>query len=195
MERDGPLAPDLRWMLAGTALALTLAGVAAAQPAAKAAPAPAPKSVPFEPGTQVDGAILQVMFGDRALFRLDDGGKPVLDTVEKGKLAIAHPAGTVAETYAAPGPGLLAAAVDGSAETKATSLKVWNLTSRPVEYGAVVLVLQGGSLHPVPVPTCPVPAGGVRTETWPAPIVAVGLARFKTASKAALARCAAKKGK
>ncbi|MDB5419160.1 MAG: hypothetical protein JWP50_2579 [Phenylobacterium sp.] len=167
-----------------------VAGAAAAQ-----APAPAPKSVPFEPGTQVDGAILQVMFGDRAVFRLDDGGKPVLDTVEKGKLAIAHPAGTVAETYVAPGPGLLAAAVDGSAETKATSLKVWNLTSRPVEYGAVVLVLQGGSLHPVPVRSCPVPAGGVRTETWPAPIVAVGLARFKTASKAALARCAAKKGK
>lgn len=182
-------------MFSALALALALAGVAAAQPAAKAAPAPSPKSVPFEPGTQVDGAILQVMFGDRALFRLDDGGKPVLDAVEKGKLAIAHPAGTVAETYATPGAGLLAAAVDGSAETKATSLKVWNRLDHAVEYGAVVLVLQGGSLHPVPVPTCPVPAGGVRTETWPAPIVAVGLARFKTASKAALARCAARKGK
>jgi hypothetical protein len=195
MERDRALAPDLRWMLAGIAFALTLAGVASAQPTANAAPAPAPKSVPFEPKTQVDGPVLQVIFGERALFRLDDGGMPVLDAVEKGKLAIAHPAGTVAETYAAPGPGMLAAAVDGSAETKATTLKVWNRLDHAVEYGAVVLVLQGGSLHPVPVPTCPVPAGGVRTETWPAPIVAVGLARFKTASKAALARCAAKKGK
>ena len=174
--------------LAGLIAVLALAAPAAAQ-------TPAPKSVPFEPGTQVDGAVLQVMFGERALFRLDDGGKPVLDKSEKGQLAVAHPAGTVNETYAAPEPGLLAAALDGSAETKTSALKVWNHTGHAIEYGAIVLVLEGQTLHPVPVPVCPVPAGGVRTETWPAPIVAVGLSRFKAASKAALARCAAKKGK
>ena len=154
-----------------------------------------PKSVPFDPHTQVDGAILQVIFGERALFRLDDGGQPVMDKVEKGQLAVAHPPGAVVESFVAPGPGLLAAALDGSQETRATSLKVWNHTGKVVEYSAHVLVLQSGVLHPVAVTTCPVPAGGVRTETWPAPIVAVGLTRFKPATAAALARPACKRGK
>jgi hypothetical protein len=178
-------------MLIGLAAALTLATAAAAAPPA-AAP---PKTVRFDPKTQVDGAVLQVIFGERALFRLDDGGLPVLDSVEKGKLAAAHPPGAVAETYAAPGPDLVAAALDGSAERKASVLKIWNHTGKPLEYSAHVLVLDGETLHPVAVTTCPVPAGGVRTETWPAPIVAVGLARFKPASAAALARPACRKGK
>ncbi|HEX3887332.1 MAG TPA: hypothetical protein VHW05_07520, partial [Phenylobacterium sp.] len=131
----------------------------------------------------------------RALFRLDDAGRPVLDTVEKGKLAAAHPPGTVPETYAAPGPGLLAAALDGSAETKRSVLKVWNRTAHPIAYHAEVLVLDGQNLHPVPVTPCPVPAGGVRTESWPAPIVAVGLTRFKQASAAALVRPGCRKVK
>ena len=173
-------------ILAGLALAAALAGVAAAQPAAKAE---APTSLKFEPKTQVDGDILQVIFGERALFRLDDAGKPVLDSVDKGQLAAAHPAGAATESYATPGPGLLAAALDGSAEKQASVMKVWNRLDHPVEYRAIVLVLHGQSLSPVPVPTCPVPAGGVRSETWPAPVVAVGLSRFKPASKAALARC------
>jgi hypothetical protein len=178
-------------LLAGIAAALALAAPAAAQPA----PAPLPKSLPFQPKTLVDGDVLQVIFGERAVFRLDDGGKPVLDKAEKGQLALAHPAGTVIETYAAPEPGLLAAALDGSAETKTSALKIWNRTNHAIEYGAIVLVLEGQTLHPVQVPVCPVPAGGVRTESWPAPIVAVGLSRFKPTTKAALARCAAKKGK
>lgn len=176
----------MRTLIAAVAL-LALAGPAPAQPAQP----PLPKSLPFQPKTLVDGDVLQVIFGERALFRLDDGGKPVLDSVEQGKLAVAHPAGTVAETYAAPGPGLVAAALDGSAETRASSLKVWNRLGHPIEYRVLALVLQGEALHPVAVPTCPVPAGGVRTETWPAPVVAVGLSRFKPASKEALARCAA----
>jgi len=178
-------------MLIGLAAALTLATAAIAAPD-KAEP---PKTVHFDPKTQVDGAILQVIFGERALFRLDDGGLPVLDSVEKGKLAAAHPPGTAAETYAPPGPGLVAAALDGSAEQKVTVLKVWNRTGKPLEYSAHVLVLDGETLHPVAVQTCPVPAGGVRSEAWPAPIVAVGLARFKPATAAALARPACRKGK
>jgi hypothetical protein len=180
---------------AATVLAATLALAAPLASAAPAPPAAAPKSVPFDPRTQVDGAILQVIFGERALFRLDDAGRPVLDAVEKGKLAAAHPRGTVAETFAAPGPGLLAAALDGSAEAKRSVLKVWNRTGHPIEYRAEALVLDGQTLHPVPVTPCPVPAGGVRTESWPAPIVAVGLTRFKQASAAALIRPGCGKGK
>jgi hypothetical protein len=177
--------------LTGLAAALLLStAAAAAEP-----PAPAPKSVPFDPRTQVDGPILQVIFGERALFRIDDGGLPVLDSVEKGRLAAAHPPGTVAETYAPPPVDLVAAALDGSAEQKASVLKVWNHTAKPLEYSAHILVLDGETLHPVVVTTCPVPPGAARIETWPAPIVAVGLTRFKPASAAALARPACHKGK
>jgi hypothetical protein len=161
-------------------LALLLASAVDAQP----------KSVAFEPRTQVDGDVLQVIFGERALFRLDDGGKPVLDSVEKGQLAAAHRAGAAAESFQPPGPGLIAAALDGSAEKKASVMKLWNRLDHPVEYRAIVLVLHGQVLTPAPVATCPVPAGGVRSETWPAPIVAVGLSHFRPASKESLARCA-----
>jgi len=171
----------------GVLAALALAGSAAAQPKAEA---PAPKSFKFEPKTQVDGDILQVIFGERALFRLDDGGKPVLDSVDKSQLAAAHPPGAAKETYTPPAPGLVGAALDGSAEKQVSVMKVWNRLGHPIEYRAILLVLHGQNLAPVAVPTCPVPAGGVRMETWPAPVVAVGLSRFKPASAAAIARCA-----
>jgi hypothetical protein len=171
----------------GAAIVLALVAPAAAQPAPKAE---APRSFKFEPKTQVDGEILQVVFGERALFRLDDGGKPVLDSVEKGQLAAAHLPGAAAEAFQPPGPGLIAAALDGSAEKQASVLKVWNRLGHAIEYKTIVLVLHGQALSPVAVPTCPIPAGGVRTESWPAPVVAVGLSRFKPASKEALARCA-----
>ena len=165
--------------------------LAATAPAAASPPqVQAPKSLKFEPRTQVDGAVLQVIFGERALFRLDNAGQPVLDSVEKGQLAAAHAAGAATETYAAPAPGLIAAALDGSAEKQASVLKVWNRLPHAVEYRVIVLVLHGQSLTPMAVPSCPVPAGGVRMETWPAPVVAVGLSRFKPATKEALARCA-----
>ena len=175
------------------ALAFALMLAATAPDAAPPALAEAPKSLKFEPKTQVDGAILQVIFGERALFRLDDAGQPVLDSVEKGQLAAAHPPGAATETYAAPAPGLIAAALDGSAERQATILKVWNRLPHAVAYRVIVLVLHGQSLTPMAVPSCPVPAGGVRMETWPAPVVAVGLSRFKLATKEALARCAGHK--
>jgi hypothetical protein len=179
-------------LVAGALLALALAGDAAAQAAPKPEAPVVARSAKFEPKTQVDGGILQVLFGERALFRLDDGGKPVLEAVERGQLAAAHPPGAASETFAPPGPGLLAAALDGSAEAHVTVLKIWNRTGRPIAYRAIALeLLQGEVLRPVPAPTCPVPAGGVRVEVWPAPVVAVGLARFEPASKEALARCAA----
>jgi hypothetical protein len=164
----------------------------AAQPAApsKAAPAAeaAAKQLTFEPKTKVDGETLQVILGQRAVFGVDGKGKPVIEKVEDGQLAAAHAAGKVVEKFEKPPTGLVAAAVDGSAEKRATFLKVWNGTGDTIEYRAIALVLRQNKLTPVPVASCPVAPGAVRTESWPAPIVAVGLARFKTASKEALAR-------
>lgn len=182
----------LRRAFFGTAVALMLAGAAnGAEPASAAAP-----TMAFQPKTYVDGAILQVILGERALFRLADGGKPVLDSVEKGQLAAAHPDGAVTEEFKPPPDGMVAAALDGSAEKKATSLKIWNGTSEPIEYRAIVLVLkQGQTLQAMPVRTCPVAPGHVRLETWPAPVVAVGLSRFVPASKTALIQTACNQGK
>ncbi|MFC3070790.1 hypothetical protein [Phenylobacterium soli] len=178
------------------AIAVAAALGLAAAPALAAEPAPAaPKTMGFTPKTYVDGPVLQVILGERALFRLDDSGNPVLESVEKGQLAVAHPAGAVSETFKPPAFGAMGVALDGSAEKKASSIKVWNGTGRPVQYRAVVLVLHGETLRPVAVPTCPVAPGATRIESWPAPIVAVGLSRFKAATKAALAQPACKKGK
>lgn len=182
-------------VFAGAAMALimALAGAAAAQaPAAKPA---APPSMAFKPETFVDNGILQVILGERALFRLKDG-KPVLDKVEKGQLAVAHPDGAVKEEFQPPPDGVIAVALDGSAEKRATSLKIWNGASEPIEYRAILLVLkEGQKLDAVTVPTCPVAPGHVRLETWPAPVVAVGLSRFRPASKTALIQTACNQGK
>lgn len=159
------------------ASALLLAAAPAAAPAPKAQAAP---SFSFEPKTMVQAGTLQVILGERAVFHLESG-KPALDEVEKGKLAVAHPDGAVTEAFAAPGEGKLAAALDGSAEKRASSLKIWNGTSQPVSYRAVVLVLKGPkTVEPRPVLVCSVKPGESRVETWPAPIVAVGLSAFKT---------------
>jgi hypothetical protein len=174
--------------------ALIVGGSAvAAEPAQP--PAKPSAGFAFEPKTQVDGAVLQVIFGERAVFRLDDGGQPVLDAVEKGQLALAHPKGEVTETFAQPDSGMMAAALDGSAEVQASTLKVWNHTGHPIQYHGMALVLHDQKLTPVPLAMCPVPAGGVRTQSWPSPIVAVGLSKFKTATAADLAQPACKKGK
>lgn len=161
----------------------------ASEPAAQAAA----KQLTFEPKTLVDGETLQVILGQRAVFGVDGKGKPVIEKVEEGQLVDAHPPGKAKETFLAPESGQFAAAVDGSAENRATYLKVWNGTGDAIEYRAMGLVMnKDGKLAPAPLPTCPVAAGAVRTESWPRPIVAVGLARFKSASKEALARPACK---
>lgn len=119
------------------------------------------------------------MLGQRALFHLDDKGRPVLDGVEEGKLAAAHPPGVVTETFEPPPAGQFAAALDGSAEARATILKVWNETDQALDYGAIALILRRGQVTPEPAPVCAVAPKSVRAETWPRPVVAVGLLRFK----------------
>lgn len=150
----------------------------------EAAPSPseaAPANATFEvePKTKVDGETLQVVLGQRALFRLDDKGWPVLFGVEEGQLAAAHPEGKVEETFGAPPDGQIAVALDGSADVRATILKVWNETDKAVDYRAIALVFSGGKVTPSPAPVCAVPPRSIRIETWRRPIVAVGLGRFK----------------
>lgn len=150
----------------------------------KSAPAAqaAAQSLKFEPRTLVDGETLQVILGQRAVFTVGDDGRPFLEKAEDGKLAAAHPAGQVKETFEAPAEGLVAAALDGSAEKRATVLKVWNGRAEPLDFRAILLVMRGQKLTPAPVAICAVPAGEVRTYSWPAPVVAVGLARFTAKS-------------
>ncbi|MEO8113333.1 MAG: hypothetical protein ABI655_03055 [Phenylobacterium sp.] len=152
---------------------------AAEAPAEPAPAATAPADGFFQPVTKLDGRTLQLVFGERAVIHLDVDGAPVLDGVEKGKLAIAHRLGTVAETFGKPEPGQIAVALDGSAEKKASYLKVWNGLDRPLAYRAGLLVLQQGKLVPVTVKVCAVPAGAVSYETWPRPVVAVALGSFE----------------
>lgn len=148
---------------------------------AKTAPAAvaAAKALTVEQKTLVQSGTLQIVLGQRALFRLDDKGLPVLAKVEEGKLAAAHPEGAVTEAFEPPPQGQIAIALDGSAEVRATVLKVWNQTDRPLDYSAIALVMRQGKVTPSPAPVCPVSPGAVRTETWKRPVVAVGLSRFK----------------
>lgn len=147
----------------------------------KTAPAAvaAARSVTVEPRTLVENGTLQVVIGQRALFRLDDKGLPVLERVERGKLAEAHPDGAVTETFVPPPEGQIAVALDGSMEKRATVLKVWNQTARPLDYSAIALILRKGKVMPEPAPVCAVPPHDVRAETWPRPVMAVGLQRFQ----------------
>lgn len=139
----------------------------------------ATKSLTIEQKTLVEGGTVQVVLGQRASFRLDSKGLPVLAKVEEGKLADAHPKGEVEETFEPPPEGQIAVALDGSAEARATVLKVWNQTAKPLDYAAIALIMRQGKVTPQAAPVCMVPARSVRTETWPRPVVAVGLQRFK----------------
>ncbi|WP_374469090.1 hypothetical protein [Phenylobacterium sp.] len=168
-------------------LALALAAAAQAPPPAMGAKPPrssppaqaAAQSLSFQPKTMVDGETLQVVLGQRAVFTVGDNGRPYLERVEEGKLAEAHPAGKASEAFASPGDGLVAAALDGSAEKRVTVLKVWNGRAQPLDFRGMALVMRNGqTLAPAPLNICAVPPGETKTYTWPAPIVAVGLARF-----------------
>jgi hypothetical protein len=173
-------------MLSGL-IALLLAAEAPAKASKPPPPAPAPAKVAgggaFDPRTMVvDGPALQIVFGERAVFHLDDKGEPVLDAVEKGPIAVAHPAGAVKETFAAPKPGQLAAALDGSPAKKASYLKIWNGLDQPMAYHAGILAYgSDGLLHPQTVRVCAAPAKGVNYQTWPAPVAAVVVANFTPA--------------
>jgi hypothetical protein len=159
-----------------TGLAAALACGATAVRAQEAAPQAPTRT------EMVDGPALQVVFGERAVFHLDDKGEPVLDSVEKGPLAMAHPAGAVKETFAPPGPGKLALALDGSPEKKASYLKIWNGLDHPVLYHAGVLALVDGKLTPVTVKVCAAPAGAASSQTWPMPVAAAVVANFSPAA-------------
>ena len=139
----------------------------------------AAKSLTIEQKTLVQDGTLQVVLGQRALFRLDDKGQPVLAKVEEGQLVAAHPPGAVTETFEPPPEGQIAVALDGSAEIRATVLKVWNQTGKALDYNAIALIMRRGKVAPEPAPVCAVAPRSVRTETWPRPVVAVGLQRFK----------------
>lgn len=136
----------------------------------------------FDRTTKVDGPVLQVVFGERAVFHLGEQGQPQIDRVEKGQLAVAHPAGTVKEAFDKPDAGQLAIALDGSAEKKASYLKVWNGLDYPVIFKAGILVLSHGVLEPSQVRVCAAPAGETHYETWPRPVVAVALGGFTKAA-------------
>lgn len=187
-QDDGPLQTAPRERAASDLDEKAVEIPPAAKPADEAKTAPAAvaaaRSLTVEQKTMVQGDTLQVVHGQRALFRLDDKGLPVLDRVEEGKLAAAHPEGAVEETFAAPGEGLIAVALDGSAETRATILKVWNGTDSAIDFRAIALVMIKGKVSPLQAPACAVAAGAVRTETWRRPVVAVGLSRFTRAEKA-----------
>ena len=158
--------------------ALAVAGAADAQTGAPAAPAPAAGDPAFEPVTKMDGPILQVVFGQRALFHLDEEGVPVLDKVENGQLAIAHPPGAATETFTKPARGQIAVALDGSQEKRSTYLKVWNGYDAPIAYRGRILAIKGGKLAPRLVKVCAVEAGKTNYEIWSEPVVAIALSEF-----------------
>jgi hypothetical protein len=146
-------------------------------------PAAEDKAPLFDPVTKVDGKFVQVVKGARAVFHLGDDRAPVLDKAETGLLAAAHPIGTAKEEFAKPDKGQLAFAVDGSAEKRASYLKVWNGLDYPVAYKAIILVLQpGGKTAPVPVKTCAVAPGATDLLTWPRPVIAVAVTEFTRAA-------------
>jgi hypothetical protein len=151
--------------------ALLGAGPAAAQSALDG-------DLAFDPVTKVDGETLQVVFGQRAVFHLGDGGRPAIDAVETGQLADAHLKGVAKETFAPPDAGKIAAALDGSAEKQVSILKLWNGLPHPIEYRLATLSLNAGKLDIQPVKPCVLAPGQVYTQSWPQPVVAVALTRF-----------------
>jgi hypothetical protein len=150
--------------------------------------APAKKPPDFDPTTKVDGATLQVVFGQRALFHLDAAGRPVIDTIENGKLADAHLKGVVKETYAPPPGGQIAAALDASPEKRASVLKLWNGMPQAMEYRLAILMLHNDKLEALPVKPCALAAGQVFSQSWPQPVVAVALTGLAPAA-AGVAAC------
>ncbi|WP_332768427.1 hypothetical protein [Phenylobacterium sp.] len=134
----------------------------------------------FDPKTKVEGASVQVMQGQRALFHLDAKAAPVLDGIDAGKLGVAQPEGQ-AETYRGSGAGRVGLALDASPVKKQSYMKVWNGLARPVTFELELAAIRSGQLMRRKLEGCAVPAGGVHSQSWPDPIIAV------TVSKVALA--------
>ena len=170
-------------LIATAAAALALASTAHAEPPEAAAPKPpanlvaALQAAGLDPRTKVEGGAVQVMLGQRAVFHLNDEGKPVLNEVEAGRVDLATPNGE-GETYKGPGVGKLAFALDSSPEKRQSIMKVWNGLTRPVAYEAEITAVRGGQLMKRMATICTVPAGGATHEVWPDPIVSVTLSKF-----------------
>lgn len=164
---------------------LSLAALALLAQDAEAAPPAEPDPPPFvqaliaagvDPKTKVEGEAVQVMFGQRAVLRLDSEGHPGLEAVEIGRIDRAAPAS--AEVFKGVGPGQLAFALDASSEKRVSMLKVWNALTTPVAFEAEITALRGGQLMKKKEPACAVEAGGAAYETWPDPIIAVTVTGF-----------------
>jgi len=134
----------------------------------------------FDPKTKVEGASVQVMQGQRALFHLDARAAPMLDGIDAGKLGAAQPEGQ-AETYKGSGAGRIGLALDASPARKQSYMKVWNGLAAPVTFELELAAIRKGQLMRRKLEGCAVPAGGVHSQSWPDPIIAV------TVSKVALA--------
>lgn len=161
-------------MIAGLVAALALAQ--AADPAAAAEVEPpflkALEAAGVDPKTKLNGADLQVMFGQRAVLRLDAKKKPVLEGVEVGRIDRATTAGDP-QVLKGVGPNHLGFALDASAAKRQSMMKVWNGLTYPVAFETEIVALRGGQLMKRKIPLCVVAAGGAAYETWPDPIIAV----------------------
>ncbi len=168
--------------------ALALATLASAAHAETPASAPAGAKPPsnliealqaagLDPRTKVEGAAVQVMQGQRAVFHLDAAGKPVMNGVDAGRIGLATADGK-GETYKGPGAGKLAFALDSSPEKRQSIMKVWNGLTRPVAYEIEITAVRQGKLMKRLATICTVPAGGATHEAWPDPIVSVTVSKF-----------------
>jgi hypothetical protein len=131
----------------------------------------------FDPRTKLDGEAVQVIVGQRAVFRLDDAGKPVMEAVESGRIDMVLPDGKP-DTYLTPTAGRLGFALDASPEKRQSVMKVWNGLSRPVAYEVELTALRHGKLMKRKAPICAVAAGQSTYEVWPDPILSVTLSKF-----------------
>ena len=138
------------------------------------------EAVGFDPKTKVEGGDVQVMQGQRALFHLDAKAGPVLAGVDLGKLGAAQPEGE-AETYKGSGASRIGVALDASPAKKRSYMKVWNGLARPIVFDLELAAIRKGQLMRRKLESCAVAAGGVYSQSWPDPIIAI------TVSKVALA--------
>ena len=138
------------------------------------------EAVGFDPKTKVEAGNVQVMQGQRALFHLDAKTAPVLDDIQTGKLAAAQAAG-LAETYKGSGAGRIGVALDGSPAKRESYLKVWNGMAAPLSFELELAAVRGGQLMRRKVEACAIAAGGVHTQSWPYPIVAVTVSKVTVA--------------
>jgi len=132
------------------------------------------------PETRVEGAAVQVMQGQRALFHLGAEGQPVLDGVDMGKVEAAQPDGT-AETYKGSGAGRLGVALDSSPARRRSYMKVWNGLAHPVAFELELAAIRSGQLMRRKIEACAVAAGAAHTESWPDPIIAVTVSKIAAA--------------